>query len=556
MTEIDPNDAAAWYWLGSTADRPRRPDSARRAPSRPRSRSRSSPRPSSCNPYLTPAIYKLAFAYRLARRARQAEGAARPLAEDQPRPTGSPCRARATRRRRSTARWAGTPRSSTRSATDRDRASPAAPPEFEAAQPLDGQARRGRALGQAVRLHGPRAVIGRVRARFGAAVAAFDADGDGKLDLYLASAVVGPKGIRDALLLNKGDGRFEDASASFGLPDDRASLGRRRGRLRRRPPDRPVPHRRRRQPPLRNRDGKAFEDVTSTLKPVGSARRSRSTARWLDLDQDGDLDLYVVNYCAAEHADKAFARRATPPPGLANAVYRNDGQPDADLRPAAQTAGRRWPSAYDDLPATSRAVARPHALAGRRRRSLGGHAASHRRSPLLDLDDDRDLDLVLAADGAPAGRRPQRPARPVPRRCRSRDSTADRPVSGLLVTDFDKDGRADLVAPRSRRAASRPGGTPPSGPPPRRPSSPSSPGRSTPTTGDRRRPSTSTSTPGPTCSACPPAERAGDSSLAWARNEGKRLATATLAARPRTEPGARRARWPSTWSATRCPTSS
>ena len=37
--------------------------------------------------------------------------------------------------------------------------------------------------------------------------------------------MVGPEGIRDALLLNRGDGRFEDASAAFGLPTDRASLG-------------------------------------------------------------------------------------------------------------------------------------------------------------------------------------------------------------------------------------------------------------------------------------------------------------------------------------------
>jgi hypothetical protein len=36
-------------------------------------------------------------------------------------------------------------------------------------------------------------VIGRVRARFGAAVATFDANGDGKLDIYLAASVDGPR---------------------------------------------------------------------------------------------------------------------------------------------------------------------------------------------------------------------------------------------------------------------------------------------------------------------------------------------------------------------------
>ena len=104
---------------------------------------------------------------------------------------------------------------------------------------------------------------------------------------------------------NKGEGRFEDASASFGLPADRASLGVAAADF---DADRHIDlfltgvgdNRL-----LRNRDGKAFEDVSSILKPTGPPAVSLM-ARWLDLDQDGDLDLYVVNYCAAEHADKAF----------------------------------------------------------------------------------------------------------------------------------------------------------------------------------------------------------------------------------------------------------
>ncbi len=92
---------------------------------------------------------------------------------------------------------------------------------------------------------------------------------------------------------------------------------------------------------LRNRDGKTFEDVTSTLKPTGPPAVSLM-ARWLDLDQDGDLDLYVVNYCAADQADKAFLDSGDPPPGLANAVYRNDGQPDP-ASGATLKAGHRSP---------------------------------------------------------------------------------------------------------------------------------------------------------------------------------------------------------------------
>src|SRR5204863_4763451 len=123
------------------------------------------------------------------------------------------------------------------------------------------------------------------------------------------------------------DGRFEDVSAAFGLPQDRASLGVAAADF---DADRHIDlfltgigeNRL-----LRNRDGKRFEDVSSSVKSVGSPALSL-TARWLDLDQDGDLDLYVVNYCAAEHAGKSFTGSGGPPPGIANAVYRNDGRPE------------------------------------------------------------------------------------------------------------------------------------------------------------------------------------------------------------------------------------
>ena len=43
--------------------------------------------------------------------------------------------------------------------------------------------------------------------------------------IYMAAAVVGPRGLRDAWLLNQGDGSFLEAAAAFGLPLDQASLG-------------------------------------------------------------------------------------------------------------------------------------------------------------------------------------------------------------------------------------------------------------------------------------------------------------------------------------------
>ncbi len=281
-----------------------------------------------------------------------------------------------------------------------------------------------------------------MRARFGAAVAAFDADGDGRLDLYLTSSVIGPKGIRDALLLNKGDGRFEDASDAFGLPKDRASLGVAAGDF---DADRHIDlflagvggNRL-----LRNRDGRRFEDISTSLKPAGLPALSL-TARWIDLDQDGDLDLYVVNYCASEHAKDAFITPDRTPPGLANAVYRNDGQPDPS---SAQTPEAQAPiaTAYD---ASRVKTGLTIALTPWTDNVplLGGNRA-HVGVALLDLENDRDMDLVLSSDGEP----------PVAilndRLGRFREAAilgpaAMRETSSLLATDFDADGLADLVGP-------------------------------------------------------------------------------------------------------------
>jgi len=183
-------------------------------------------------------------------------------------------------------------------------------------------------------------VIGRVRARFGAAVATFDANGDGKLDIYLAAAVIGPGGLRDALLLNRGDGSLLEAAAAFGLQLDQASLGVAAADF---DADRQIDlfltgvgkNRL-----LRNKDGNAFEDQTQSLKAIRPPAISLM-ARWLDLDQNGDLDLYLVNYRAAEHADKAFLADNAPPPGLANTAYRTV------LGPEREQAAHRAAAARD-----------------------------------------------------------------------------------------------------------------------------------------------------------------------------------------------------------------
>ena len=178
---------------------------------------------------------------------------------------------------------------------------------------------------------GPLAVIARARARLGAGIAVFDADRDGLADVYLTSAVVGPKGVHDILLRNLGDNKF-DGTDSFGLPDDRAGLGVAAGDF---DGDRRIDlfvtgvgdNR------LYRNLGLRFEDVTKSSGIEPSTAISL-TARWLDLDQDGDLDLYVINHGSAKDAETAFTEAKNS--GVANVAYRNDGKA-AEVMPRPET---------------------------------------------------------------------------------------------------------------------------------------------------------------------------------------------------------------------------
>jgi len=301
---------------------------------------------------------------------------------------------------------------------------------------------------------GPHAVTGRARARFGATVAAFDADGDGRRDLYLAAAVIGPRGLRDALLLNRGDGSFLDVSHDWGLPDTAASLSASAGDF---DADRridlfltsPTGNR------LLQNQGNRFEDVSARVG-LDKAGSLGLTARWLDLDQDGDLDLYIVNFTELGRAADALG--GAPVPGVTNSAYRNIGKP-------APVSGRpqdNWaPLAVSppDQPATAGLSIAfepwPDPAA------LIGPPANYTSLAALDADDDRDLDLIVASDGSPPlavlndrlGRFHSVPMNEIVPGGSSpgvgqggAGATASTSIGGLLVLDLDKDGRADLAS--------------------------------------------------------------------------------------------------------------
>jgi hypothetical protein len=240
-------------------------------------------------------------------------------------------------------------------------------------------------------------------------------------------------------LLNQGDGIFEDASAAFGLPNDRGSLGVAAADF---DADRfidlfltGVDGNRL----LRNNEGKSFQDVSAALKPVGPPAISL-TARWLDLDQDGDLDLYVVNYAASSDAAKALGE-GEPPAGIPNAAYRNDGVP-GEIAGSPAAVWAPLATAYPGVKSEGglSVAFSPWSDQG----TLNAGHGRHDGIAALDIDLDQDIDLVTSIEGeAPVAILNDRVGRF--HSVRLDDLKTNLPGSGLLVSDVDRDGRPDLV---------------------------------------------------------------------------------------------------------------
>ena len=132
----------------------------------------------------------------------------------------------------------------------------------------------------------------------GSGVAIFDADGDGKMDLYFANGTLLPVGIKktgpNRFYRNLGDGKFEDATAKSGLGFEGFCHGIVVGDVDN-DGDQDVvlcnygPN----VLYLNNGDG-TFRDV-SQESGIGRPGWSSGGA-FLDYDGDGDLDLYITNY--------------------------------------------------------------------------------------------------------------------------------------------------------------------------------------------------------------------------------------------------------------------
>ncbi|GIW85745.1 MAG: RNA-binding protein [Isosphaeraceae bacterium] len=263
----------------------------------------------------------------------------------------------------------------------------------------------------------------------GGGVALFDADGDGRLDIYWTNG--GPIDPTDPddppcrLYLNRGDWRFEDVTATAGAPGPGYAMGCAVG---------DIDGDRRTDLVVtgwggcrlyRNLGGGRFEDATAWAGLDGSGWAT--SAALADLDGDGDLDLYVCHYveydarrapyCAAPDGQRDYCGPevfAAEPDRL----YRNDGR--GRFHDVTEAAG----------------------LVDRTGRGLGVVVA--------DFDEDGRADLFVANDGTPNSlfrNLGQMRFEEVAARAGVAVDGRGQVLAGMgaAVGDLDGDGRVDLL---------------------------------------------------------------------------------------------------------------
>jgi hypothetical protein len=212
----------------------------------------------------------------------------------------------------------------------------------------------------------------------GSGVAVLDADGDGRLDLYLLHGG-GPTGQRNQLYLQQADGRFQEASRGSGLNVAGFSTGVAIGDV--------------------NNDGRddvllvQYGGIHLFLNAGGGQFLPQTTdsglsnpewgtsASFVDFDRDGWLDLIVVNYVAFDAATPCFGPRGQRDychpsqfPGQPARLFRNRGkQADGRVR-------------FEDVSRAS---------------GVGSKAAPGLGVLCADFDGDGWPDLFVANDGRP-----------------------------------------------------------------------------------------------------------------------------------------------------------
>jgi tetratricopeptide (TPR) repeat protein len=134
-----------------------------------------------------------------------------------------------------------------------------------------------------------------IRKRFGGTIILLDYNRDGKPDLLLLSAALRGGEVQDLLLRNDGGNRFTDVTAEVGLAARPGSLGGAVGDFDNDGLPDVALATATGMKLFHNIGGNKFEDKT-TLAGFDKAPGVYLTACWVDLDQDGDLDLVAARY--------------------------------------------------------------------------------------------------------------------------------------------------------------------------------------------------------------------------------------------------------------------
>lgn len=211
-----------------------------------------------------------------------------------------------------------------------------------------------------------------------AGLALFDYDGDGDVDIYFLNGapLLGTKvnvPPRNALYRNDGQFKFTDVTDRAGVGDTGYGLGVAAGDYDNDGDQDLYLNNYGANVLYRNHGDGTFTDVTKDAG-VGNGQQVGAGASFLDMDKDGDLDLYVANYLAFSY-ESHVARTShgfpvyvdpTHYPPVPDTLYRNNGD-----------------GTFDDVSAES---------------GVGAHAGWGMGIVCGDYDSDGDTDLFIGND--------------------------------------------------------------------------------------------------------------------------------------------------------------